>query len=364
LSDSTITRRIERVRAQLREAGVEALLVTQPENRRYLSGFTGSSGWLLVSAESALIATDSRYWEQAAAECPSFELVMVKGSMAKALPEMLGKLGVTRVGFESQSATYADVEEWRTEAPECEWAPTKDLIIALRSVKDADELDALREAVRLADDALAATLARIRPGMTEREVAWQIESYIRTHGAEGVSFDTIVAVGPNGARPHAHAGDAIIVPGEPIVIDMGARLGGYCSDITRTVCLGQPNDSERFWSVYRTVLKAQLAAEAAIQPGASGTAVDAIAREIITEAGYGENFGHGLGHGVGLAIHEEPALSQRVDYTLAAGQVVTVEPGVYLTGWGGVRIEDIVLVTGNGAEVLTAAPKDPIIPLA
>jgi Xaa-Pro aminopeptidase len=344
--------------------GIDALLVSQPENRRYASGFTGSTAWLLISRDGALIATDSRYWEQAAEECPDYELVKVQGGAAKMLPEMLARLGVRRAGFESQSATYAEVDDWRAAAPDCNWIPTKDLVIGIRAVKDADELAVLRQAIRLADEALADTLAKIRPGMTEREVAWLIESYLRTHGAESVSFDTIVASGPNGARPHARAGDAPIVAGEPIVIDMGARLGGYCSDITRTVCLGQPNDPERFWAVYETVLKAQLAAEAAIRPDASGQAVDAIARDLITAAGYGENFGHGLGHGVGLAVHEAPVLSRTVDYPLMAGQVVTVEPGIYLTGWGGVRIEDIVAVTENGVEVLTAAPKDPIIPLA
>jgi Xaa-Pro aminopeptidase len=346
------------------EAELDALLVGQPENRRYISGFTGSTAWLLISQDAAIIATDSRYWEQAQSECPDYALAQVRVRPELLLPEMLAQTGARRVGFESQHATYAEVEACRTAAPDYEWIPAADLILELRAVKDEAEIAAMRRAIRLADEALAAALAQMRPGMMERDVAWLIESYMRTHGAQGASFDTIVACGPNGARPHARAGDAPIVAGEPVVIDMGAMLDGYCSDLTRTVCLGEPNDPERFWSVYQTVLRAQLAAEAAIAPGKSGREVDAVARDLIGAAGYGENFGHGLGHGVGLAIHESPRLSMHFDSALAAGHFVTVEPGIYLPGWGGVRIEDIVLVTADGVEVLTGAPKEPILPLS
>jgi Xaa-Pro aminopeptidase len=344
-------------------AGVDALLVSQPENRRYLSGFTGSTAILLVALETAYIATDSRYWEQAEMECPGYELAQVRGQVGPVVKELVARCGAQRVGFEAQHATYADAEDWRNAAPDVEWVPTRDLVITLRATKDGEEIAVLRRAVALADAAIADALARMRPDMKEREVAWMIESYFRTHGAEGPSFETIVACGPNGARPHARAGDAPIVPGQPIVIDMGAKLDGYCSDLTRTVCLGEPDEPERFWSVYNTVLRAQLAAEVAVKPGVAERDVDSVARDIITAAGYGENFGHGLGHGVGLAIHEYPRLSQLADGTLKAGHVVTVEPGIYLTGWGGIRIEDIALVTETGVEILTQAPKDPILRL-
>ncbi len=363
MTTTQIAARLARLRAKLTETGADALLVSQPENRAYLSGFSGSSGWLLLTADRALIATDFRYYEQVGLECPGYELVKVTTNLAEVLPGMVAETGVRRLAFEADHATFADVQDWSKAASEVEWAPTKGVGVGLRGIKDAAEIATLRRAIALADDALAAGLARLRPGMTELDLSWIIESYMRTHGAQSVSFELIIACGPNGARPHAHATDAPIVAGEPIVIDMGARVAGYCSDLTRTVCLGQPNDPERFWAVYDTVLRAQMAAEAAIRPGMTGQEADAVARDLITAAGYGPNFGHGLGHGVGLAVHEEPRLSRLGVGALAAGHVVTVEPGIYLPGWGGVRIEDIVLVTENGAEVLTRAPKEPVIPL-
>lgn len=353
--------RLARLRAKLAETGADALLVSQPENRAYLSGFTGSSGWLLITADRALIATDFRYYEQVGLECPGYELAQITTTLAAVLPEMTQTAGVRRLAFEADHATFADVQDWSKAAPEIEWVPTRGIGTGLRAVKDAAEIAILRTAIALADEALAAGLAQLRPGMTELDLSWAIESYMRTHGAQNVSFELIVACGPNGARPHARATQAPIVAGEPIVIDMGARVDGYCSDLTRTVCLGQPNAPERFWAVYNTVLQAQMAAEAAIRPGMTGQEADAVARDLITAAGYGPNFGHGLGHGVGLAVHEEPRLSRLGTGALVTGNVVTVEPGIYLPGWGGVRIEDIVLVTDNGAEVLTRAPKEPII---
>lgn len=361
MTTTQIAARLARLRAKLSESGAEALLVSQPQNRAYFSGFSGSSGWLLITADRALIATDFRYYEQVGLECPGYELVQITTSFAEALPGMLQETGVRRLAFEADHATFAEVQDWSKAASEVEWVSTKGIGIGLRGIKDAAEIATLRTAIALADEALAAGLAQLRPGMTELELSWLIESYMRTHGAQDVSFDLIIACGPNGARPHARATDAPIIAGEPIVIDMGAQVDGYCSDLTRTVCLGQPNDPERFWAVYNTVLQAQLAAEAAIRPGLTGQEVDAVARDLITAAGYGPNFGHGLGHGVGLAVHEEPRLSRLGTGALEAGHVVTVEPGIYLPGWGGVRIEDIVLVTGDGAEVLTRAPKEPIL---
>ena len=357
---TTVSGRLSRLRASLAEQSIDALLITQPENRAYLSGFTGSAGVLFISAELAAIATDFRYYEQLSIESPCFELVKVTSTFADALPELLARQPVKRLGFESDHVTVADAEEWMGAVPDAQWAPTKGLVMDMRAVKDADEIRTLSEAIRLTDEALASALAQVWPGMTERNLAWLIETYIRTHGAP-VSFDIIVAAGSNGARPHARASDARLPAGEPIVIDMGARLGGYCADLTRTICLGQPREIDRFWEIYNTVLRAQQAAEAAIRPGLTGKEVDAIAREVISEAGYGDQFGHGLGHGVGLAVHEMPRLSRLATASLVAGNVVTVEPGIYLSGWGGVRIEDVVLVTENGVEVLTKAPKDPIV---
>ncbi len=355
--------RLARLREKLAQQQLDALLVSQPENRRYLSGFTGSAGWLLISAEHALFATDFRYYEQVGLECPDFELVRLTTGLKDALPDMIGRVAARRVGFEADHATYANVQEWHEAVTTCEWVPTRGLIAPLRAVKDAAELAAVRAAVALTDEALASVLPQIRPGMTELDVAWRIESAMRTHGAEGVAFELIVAGGPNAARPHARAGQRPLQAGEPIVIDIGARVGGYCADLTRTVCLGRPTDEARFWEVYNTVLAAQTAAEAAIRPGMTGKEGDAVARDLIAAAGYGEHFGHGLGHGVGLAVHEEPRLSRLAEEPLPAGALVTVEPGIYLPGWGGVRIEDLVLVTDNGVEVLSQAPKEPILEL-
>jgi Xaa-Pro aminopeptidase len=361
LNATAIPRRLTRLRELLAEQSIDALLVSQPENRAYLSGFTGSAGMLYVSGEQALIAVDFRYYQQVGLESPQFELVKVTTNHTDVLPELLARQPVKRLGFESDHAAFADVQEWMAIAPEAEWVSTKGLIMEMRAVKDAEEIGTLREAIRLTDEAFAAGLSQMSPGMTERQMAWLIESYIRSHGASAVSFDIVVASGPNGARPHARASDAVLSAGTPIVIDMGARLDGYCADLTRTVCLGQPSEPERFWEVYHTVLRAQQAAEATVRPGLTGQQVDAAARDLIAESGYGEFFGHGLGHGVGLAIHELPRLSRLAPAPLAAGNVVTVEPGIYLPGWGGVRIEDVVLVTENGVEVLTKAPKDPIV---
>jgi len=361
LNETAIPARLARLRELLAQQSLDALLVSQPENRRYLSGFTGSTGVLYITDELALIASDFRYYEQVGIESPQYELVKLTSTFADLLPEVLARKAVKRLGFEADHAAFSDVQEWMAIAPEVEWVPTKGLVMDMRAVKDTGEVETLRQAIRLTDEALAAALVQVRPGVAERDLAWLIESYIRTHGSPAVSFEIIVASGPSGARPHAKASDAALPAGEPIVIDMGARLDGYCADLTRTVCLGQPNDPGRFWEIYHTVLRAQQAAEAAIRPGMTGKEVDAIARDLIAAAGFGDFFGHGLGHGVGLAVHEMPRLSRLAVTPLAAGSVVTVEPGIYLPGWGGVRIEDVVLVTEKGVEVLTGASKDPIV---
>jgi len=353
--------RLAQLRAKLKALELDGFLVSQAENRRYLSGFTGSAGWLLISANQALLATDFRYYEQAALESPHFDMVRLGPGLPEALPGMLEKSGVGRLGFESDHATFGDVQAWSKAAPEHEWVPVQGAVQQLRAVKDPEEIAIIREAVVLADEAFADAVAYVRAGVTEIELAWRIETFMRTHGAENVSFELIVSGGPNGARPHARATHAPLPLGEPVVIDIGARLHGYCSDLTRTVCLGQPNDPDRFWQIYTTVLRAQQAAEAAIRPGLTGQQVDAVARELIAEAGYGDFFGHGLGHGVGLAIHEEPRASRTSPSELAAGNVLTIEPGIYVPGWGGVRIEDVVVLADAGADVLSAASKDPII---
>jgi len=227
----------------------------------------------------------------------------------------------------------------------------------MRAIKDNAELATIRRAVAISDGAVEHIKKMIRPGITEKEIAWELEFYMRTHGADQLAFPIIAAAGPNGAMPHAVPSDRAVLPGEPIVMDLGARVDGYNSDLTRTICIGEPD--ERFRQVYGVVLKAQLAAEEAIRPGMQGREADAVAREVISKAGYGEYFGHGLGHGVGLAVHEKPGVGKTSEDLLLPGSVVTVEPGIYIPGWGGIRIEDTVIVTDDGIEVLSQATKDP-----
>lgn len=351
--------RLTLLRHQLAEEELDVILINQPENRRYLSGFTGSAGALLISADDAVFATDFRYYEQVKAQAPDFRLAEVGYEFNEHLADLLSELGAQRVGFEASFVPVAVHHEWIEAAPDVEWVATEEVVERIRAAKDEDEVERVRRAVALADNAFAHAVSIMRPGMTEREIAWEIEVYMRTHGAEAMAFEPIVAGGPNGAMPHARASDRPLHAGEPIVMDIGARRSGYHSDLTRTVCMGQPDG--RFQEVYGIVLRAQLAAENAIRAGMSGQDADAVAREIIEEAGYGDNFGHGLGHGVGLAVHEKPRASKISEDTLEAMMLLTIEPGIYIPEWGGVRIEDIVLIREEKAEVLTGAPKEPVI---
>jgi Xaa-Pro aminopeptidase len=351
--------RLTKLRTILVEQGLDAILVNQPENRRYLSGFTGSAGWLFITAERAMLATDFRYWEQVHREAPDFELAKVETKFSALLPGLLAEVGAERLGFESQYVTVDELHSWAQASEGVEWVPLKAAVERLREVKEAGEIEALRQSAALTDAAFAHLLKVIKPGMTEREAAWEIEAHMRTNGAGRVAFDLIVAAGPNGALPHARASDHIIQPGEPIVIDIGCVLDGYCSDMTRTICLGQP--SSRYLQVWEIVRKAQETAETAIRAGLSGLEADALARDLIAEAGYGEHFGHGLGHGVGLAIHEGPRASRISEDTLETGMALTVEPGIYLPGEFGVRIEDLVIIGPDRVRVLTGTEKVPVV---
>ncbi len=351
--------RLAKLRSALVEHELDVILVSQPENRRYLSGFTGSAGWLLISAERAVLATDFRYFEQVGREAPRFELARIKGKLSDLLPGLLADLGVQRLGFESQHVTVDQLYAWSQATDGLEWVPLKEAVEAIRAVKDESEIEVLRRSAALTDAAFAHLWEGIRPGMTEREAAWEIETYMRTHGASKVAFDLMVAAGPNGALPHARPGDRVIQSGEPIVLDIGCVLDGYCSDMTRTICLGQPDP--KYLEVWEIVLEAQEMVEATIHAGMSGIEADAVARDLIKRAGYGEQFGHGLGHGVGLAVHESPWASRLSEDTLAEGMTLTIEPGIYLPGEFGVRIEDLVVVREGGVEILTGTPKRAVV---
>jgi len=354
--------RIAGLRAKLDERGLDALLVSHPQNRRYLSGFTGSAGYLLISGEEPVIATDFRYFEQAEQEASGFRLHAISQSPAEAwLPELLAGLGGKKVGIEAEHLPYAAYKRFAkavADIPQGErprLAATSGLVEGLRAIKEPDELAAIQAAVDLGDAAFAHVSERLAPGWSEREAAWEIERYVREHGGEAVSFETIVAGGAWGAMPHASPRDRRLEAGEAVVIDLGVRRDGYCSDLTRTLFLGEPDD--RFRRVYDIVLGAQLAALELIEAGMTGEQAHFLAHRVIAEAGYGEEFGHGLGHGVGLEVHEAPRLGRGSSDALADGMVMTIEPGIYVKGWGGVRIEDVAVMENGRLRVLTHAPK-------
>ncbi len=348
--------RLEKLRRALREEGPDAILITRPENERYLSGFTGGEGALVITQQEALLLTDFRYYEQVAEEAPDFELVKVEDKVSLVLKRLLKAREVKTLGFESTHLPFAQYQEWKRKTRGIKWVPTKEVVETIRMVKDEGELAKIRKAISIADDACDHIRSFIELGMSEKQVAWELELFMRTHGAEAIAFNFIVACGPNGAKPHAVPQNRQIQEGEPIVLDMGARTDGYNSDLTRSICLGEPDKKAQ--EVYDIVLRAQLAAEEQARAGMTGQELDAIARNIIAEAGYKEQFGHGLGHGVGLAVHEKPGVSLRSTDTLKPGAVFTIEPGIYLPGWGGIRIEDMVLCKEDGVEVLSKARKN------
>lgn len=357
--------RLERLRQALHERQLDALIITNPLNRRYLSGFTGSAGVLLIMHDRVLLMSDFRYETQAKLEAPNFEfrLLLSDSAFTKLLPGLIQEFGIQKLGFEATTVSVAQFSGWRKElaaaGSQVQLFETEGLIEHLRQIKDSSEIELLRRAVAIGDAAFAAIQPMLRPAMREREVAWELEKAMRERGAEGLAFEIIVAAGDNGSRPHARAGDEQLGVGRPIVMDFGARVNGYHGDMTRTVILGEAD--EKFWTIYNIVLEAQQQAEAEIRAGMTGPQADAIARDRIAAAGYGDEFGHSLGHGVGLAIHEEPRLSHLRQDLLSAGAVVSVEPGIYLPGWGGVRIEDLVVITETGIEVLTQSSKEPVV---
>ena len=352
--------RLKRLREQMVERELDGMLITNSLNRRYLSGFSGTAGWLLATAERSMLAVDFRYYERAEREAPEWEQARVTGTYQDTLVEMVAEGKVGRLGIESDHVTVSLFQEMQEKLPEVTLVPVKELVLPMRAVKDAVEIETIRAAVACADGAFAHLCQVIRPGMMEREVSWELESHMRQHGASSTSFATIVGSGPNGAMPHATASERVIGEGESIVIDFGAVVDGYCSDITRTICLGRADD--RYLQVWDLVLQAQRATEEQVRPGMTGQQADAIARDTFAKAGYTDEFGHGLGHGVGLEIHEFPRVGRLSDKdVLEPGMVFTVEPGLYFMGWGGVRIEDIVVMHEDGAEVLTQAAKEPVL---
>ncbi|MGV0816251.1 Xaa-Pro peptidase family protein [Mycolicibacterium boenickei] len=356
----TISQRRDRLRRRLADSGLDAMLVTDLVNVHYLTGFTGSNAALLILAEDAtpVLATDGRYRTQAAQQVPDAEVV-IERACGSHLAGRAARAGAVRLGFESHVVTVDAFAALRKAAGETvEWVRAPGAVEALREVKDAGEIAILRLACEAADAALADLIERggLRPGRTERQVRNELEALMLDHGADGPSFETIVATGANSAIPHHRPTDAVLAAGDFVKIDFGALVAGYHSDMTRTFVLGPAAQWQR--DIYDLVATAQQAGCDALAPGVSLSAVDAASRQVIADAGYGDNFGHGLGHGVGLQIHEAPGINAAAAGTLLAGSAVTVEPGVYLPDRGGVRIEDTLVVGEAAPDLLTRFPKE------
>jgi Xaa-Pro aminopeptidase len=351
--------RITKLRQKFLEKEIEAILVSQPDNLYYLSGCEGLEGYLLVTRQQAIIATDFRYIEQAARQSPHCSIFRISGKMADWFPKLLADLNIKMMGFESNHmsvAAYNQISEiLKTARLPTNLVSVDGLIDSLRALKEPEEVDLILQAVRITDSVFKHIKAILRTGMTEKQLAWEIEKFQREHGSQPVPFELIVAAGPNSALPHAKPSDYVIKAGDPIVIDIGAKYQYYGSDLTRTFCVGE-NDAT-FRKVYETVLKAQQAAIAQIKPGMTGSEADGIARSIIAQAGYGAAFGHSLGHGIGLVTHEKPAVGPNSSEILTNGMVFTIEPGIYISGWGGVRIEDDVVIENDKLRVLSEAEK-------
>ncbi len=355
--------RIENLRKAIKEQNLDAMIIGSFANYRYLSGFSGSNAMLYISEDKLAVVTDFRYLEQVSMEAPSFEC-FDQGSkgLFSTTVGIIKSEGAKRVGFESKHITYSDYLLLNKES-EFELVPTKNIVEDIRSVKNEDELEKIRRAEAIGDIAFTEVIKFIQDnwknGITENQVALKIEQEMRKQGASGLSFDTIVATGAKSSLCHAQPGENKLSNGDFVVMDFGCIYEGYCSDMTRTIAIGEA--SEEMVKIYNVVLEAQKAALDMIKPGLKGKEVDAVARNIISEAGYGKYFGHGLGHSVGLEIHESPRFSTAEEKVIETGMVITVEPGIYVPGLGGVRIEDVVAITDTGIDNFTNSPKELII---
>ena len=338
---------------------IDAIFISQPENRRYLSGFDGSSGYLLITEQNAILATDFRYIEQARRQAPGYEIFQIKGDITDWFPQLIGGISLRRFGVEARHISlslYQQLSDILSRVQsQFRLVPVDGLVESLRAIKEPAEIGLIARAAAITDAAMEYIENIIDIGMTEKKIAWEIEKYIREKTDGAVPFDIIVASGPNSALPHAKPSSRPIQSGEPIIIDIGSRIGGYSSDLSRTIYLGNPD--ENFTKIYDTVLNAQMAAIGGIEEEMTGNEADKKSRMIIEQAGYGEAFGHSLGHGIGLAPHESPRLGPNSGDKLVSGMVFTIEPGIYFPDWGGVRIEDMAVMEGGKARVMSKAKK-------
>lgn len=351
--------RLLRLRETMQNQKLAAVFITNAFNRKYLSGFTGSSGYLIITLDRAILLTDFRYMTQAPAQAPYYEVIDHGPKAMETVKALLTQQSIKQLAFEQNEVTFGQYQSYVGSLNPIELIPTDQLVEKLRMYKDSAELQIMQEAADLADQTFSYILTKLTPGISEKEIALDMEIYMRKHGATSSSFETIVASGERSALPHGIASDRILQGNEFVKLDFGAYYHGYCSDLTRTVVLGKPTEKHK--QIYDIVLEAQLQALDKLKPGMTGKEADAVARDVIRKAGFGDYFGHGTGHGLGMEIHEAPRLSLQSDVILEAGMVVTVEPGIYIPGFGGVRIEDDVVLTENGIRILTHSSKDFIV---
>ncbi|WP_088035723.1 M24 family metallopeptidase [Evansella clarkii] len=350
--------RVEKIRQSFSDYEIDGILLTSGYNRRYMTGFTGTAGVALISGGEAKFITDFRYTEQAENQAEGYEIVQHKGPIYEEIAAQISEMGIKNLGFEKDHVTYSTYEVYR-EKLGANLVPVSGLIEKMRLIKDEQELNTIREAVAIADSAFDHILGFIKPGVKEIDVSNELEFFMRKQGAVSSAFDIIVASGSRSALPHGVASDKTIETGELVTLDFGAYYKGYCSDITRTLAVGNPSDELK--KIYNTVLEAQIKGVEGIKPGMTGKEADALTRDHITDKGYGQYFGHSTGHGLGMEVHEGPGLSYKSDTVLEPGMVVTVEPGIYIAGLGGTRIEDDIVITENGNEILSKSSKELII---
>lgn len=348
--------RLEKIESKLNELELDAVIIRGEINRRYLSGFTGSNAYLYISKTTKKFLTDFRYLEQASKQCPDFDIIdYMKDGLENTINAIIEQDNAKKLGFEDSVLTFKDYMILKEGLKSVKLVPIGDIVEQIRMVKDEQELECIKKAASIGDMAYEHILTFVKPGVTEKEIALELETFMKKNGAEKLSFDTIVASGIHSSLPHAEPTDKKIEDGDFVTLDFGCVYKGYCSDMTRTFVVGKASEKQK--EIYNTVLEAQEKSLAVIKAGCIGKEVDKIARDIISDKGYGDYFGHGLGHCVGLFIHEEPRLSPKDENVFKENMVVTVEPGIYIPDFGGVRIEDLVCVTKDGIINFTSSPK-------